>query len=225
MTFKRDGNAVLGPGDFNRESEYVYVYTAFEMAATGVLQTRTALFADNVITSATLSATNSVVIDGVEYTADATYDNALWTEANLERATRFIRNNATLIAYDVLFVDANGSTPLFEVRLAGSVDSNGAFGTLLLNHQDGFWVAVFAVESTDNLAIASDTPNGIAAVTAVANVEADLTGTDLFFNTANADLNNEEAMAGSLAVGAGVDGFVSATERNLVVRVSTTPLA
>lgn len=220
MTFKSHGNTLID-GNFNRDVEYVYVYTAFEMASTGVNFTRAQLVEKAALDSATLSGTNSIFIDGVEYTSDATYDNAYWTQQNLLTVWRKLNDQSTAIALSVASVDT--AVTLDNNRLPGTATT---FGTDMDTDTTGtFWYAIFAVESVGTQAIGQDVPNSIAAVTAVASIEAALTGADLFFNTTLADTNNEDAMAGVLAVGDPVDGLVSATVRNLVVAVSNTIVA
>lgn len=223
MVFKNAGNSI-NAADFNREVEYVYVYTAFECVSTGVEETRAALLTDNVLVSATLSATNNVVIDGVDYLVDGTYDNALWTNLNFNRMARFIRENSTIMAHASFRVPGDAATQLDAVRISGGTDTAGEFGTNMIDVDDGFWLNVFVVESTETLETASDAPNGVAAITAVTNIETDMAVVNAYFNTTLADGNNEDSMGGALSVGDAVSGEITAGDRNLIVRVSDTPL-
>ena len=222
MVFKNAGNRV-DAADFNRDVEYVYFFTAFECVSTGVEFTRAELVTANVLTSATLSATNNIVIDGTDYILDATYDNALWTNLNWLRMSRVVRENSTVISTSNENVVGSG-VALDDIRLAGGTAA-GEFGTALDNTAEGFWLNVFVVESTDTLATAADAPNGVAAITAETALTTDMTNaTGDFFSTTAATENNTDSETGDPGLGGGVDGRVSATVGNFIVRVSDTPL-
>lgn len=214
MTFKANGNSIID-GNFNRNVEYVYVYTAFEMASTGVDFTRAELVTKEAIETATLSATNNIFIDGVEYTDDATYDNAYWTQANLLTVWNKVNDQSTAIAVNVA-----------RVQTALTLDVNVLTGTAVTFGTDmdsdaaaDYWYAVFIIESQDTQAIGQNVPGGISAVGAVAHIEAAMTGVDLFFNTTLADTNSDDSN-GAGDPGDTIDGKVTATQRNLVVAVS-----
>lgn len=219
MTFKTHGNSIID-GNYNRDVEYVYVYTAFEMASTGVDFTRAELVAKEALDSATLSATNSIFIDGVEYTADATYDNAYWTQQNLLTVWRKINDQSTAIAVNVARVET--ALTLDAAVLTGTTT---AFGSDMDSDAAAdYWYAVFVIESVGTQAIGQDVPGGIAAVTAVDEIEAALTGTDLFFSTTLADTNSDDSN-GASNPGDTIDGKVDVLTRNLVVAVSNTIVA
>lgn len=226
MTYKHNGNVVFNK-DNNRNSQYIYVYTGFEMVSTGVKHTRQQLVDMGVLTSATLSASNSITLDGVTYTANATYDNAYWTNQNFQRVYRAVAKRCTIIAASVGNVNVSGDA-MNTIRLpgvtAGAVTagtaSASAFGSDMVDDAEGVWYAAFIVEGDDYLAVAADQNRSISAVTSVDNIIAELAVVNGYFNTDNADANNEDAMGGSLSAGDAVSGLTSSTKRNIIAVVS-----
>ncbi len=112
-----DGSFQSGKG------EHVRLWTVHEIRATGVLATRADLLADGLVTSATLSATNSITFQGVEYTVDATYDDALWSQMNLSSIMAAFEPFGNIVDVSVTAAVNTGTSPTSDfasVFLAGA---------------------------------------------------------------------------------------------------------
>lgn len=73
----------------------------FPVEATGVNLTRTELVSEGYLPSATLSASNSIEIAGVTYTADAAYDAALAAQTNVDRVFKAFAAKANVVYMDI----------------------------------------------------------------------------------------------------------------------------
>lgn len=73
----------------------------FPVAATGVNLTRAELVSEGYKPSATLSASNSMDVNGVTYTVDATYDAALASQVNVDRIFKAYAAKANVVYMDV----------------------------------------------------------------------------------------------------------------------------
>lgn len=76
----------------------------FPVEATGVNLTRAELVSEGYKPSATLSASNSMDVNGVTYTVDATYDAALAAQINVDRVFKAYAAYANVVYMDVAAV-------------------------------------------------------------------------------------------------------------------------
>lgn len=113
----KDGSFQSGIG------EHIRLWTIHEIRATGVLATRADLLADGLVTSATLAANNSIEFQGVTYTADLAYDDALYSQRNLDAIMAAFAPFGNIVDVSVtaaVNTTANPTTDFASVFLAGS---------------------------------------------------------------------------------------------------------
>ena len=121
--FNKEGWFQTGKG------EVVTVWSAHHVDATGVKLTRDELVSDGYVTSSTLSALNSIEVNGVTYTADAVYDDALWAQQNLDNMLAALALHANPAA-----VWVEGGT----TGVATAATPAGDFATDFLGNNDNF---------------------------------------------------------------------------------------
>lgn len=81
--------------------EVIVATTLHHLEATGVIATRAQLVSDGILSNATLSSSNNIVIQGVSYETDAAYDSAFWAQRNLDRVINRFAEYANLVSVDV----------------------------------------------------------------------------------------------------------------------------
>lgn len=86
-------------GDFDINADYLTVHTPVVIGQTGVTLTRAELVTVGYLASATLGVGNPITVNGVTYTADAAYDDALYAQRNLEQILGAVTASATLLGF------------------------------------------------------------------------------------------------------------------------------
>lgn len=123
--FNKEGWFQTGKG------EVVTVWSAHHVDATGVNLTRAELVSEGYLQSSTLSASNSIEINGVTYTTNAAYDDALYAQQNLDNmvaALAVYANPAAVWVEGGTTGIATASTPTadFATDFLGASDNFGS---------------------------------------------------------------------------------------------------
>ena len=103
----------------------------FPVEATGVNLTRAELVSEGYKPSATLSASNSMEVNGVVYVADAAYDKALASQINVDRIFNAYAASANIVYMDVAAV------PTDTIYLAAFNNTNNGWEIELVFEQKG----------------------------------------------------------------------------------------
>lgn len=225
MTTKFNGHVHNGwalPG----KGELLTIYTVHDVADTGVLATRAELLEAGAITSATLSGSNSVTVEGVTYTTDAAYDDALYQQKNLNTLVQHLAMRNTVSYVNVFDGVATTTSP--TVDFASAFLGTDTFGTSISAGNNSGTAKVWKVQvmlQGKGYFVPAANKGDVTVGTgdnygdSIDNLDAALAGLSMIATSNTNTTTDVDVSGGAVAVGASVPISIDAATRSIVLDV------